>query len=847
MDFSSDQVESYRSKILDSYLTTIKDSFLENRSQLKLINYGTGSGKTHQLFQAIYTTIKENPNSQIIGVYVAPLREHLQIPDSVLRQYPDIPVYKRNSKKMKTTDEYVKLYKKWIPLILKDKKIWYIDSKVYPSEKVLENKQKLGRIEKVISRLEYIKKTGFGDDDFNKSETTKAIRELNSLIEGFLEFIIKCKLDQASWSEECLNLTEIFFPLHLLREKSGILMLTYDKFETSIPYFSHNGKTWVKKSISLDKYVIQPTNKSRKFIIAFDEQEDGYQIILSKKIDIISPQKLAINNALSSINREFSILFSNLSNENREFLGFIDKNNGAFDELQDHFEKDKAIGQKLQKFAQSYQRLTYEEGNSINFLKQVIKIDKGLEKSVEDIIEIFKHYGEESSIVLDFKMLSRVLSIFENNRSLLIPQKLYNQISNDLMNIFSYNNLYVYNIDVLKNLFLSKTSGGHVHITEEETPDKTCLAELIYAILAVRSQVTSIKDILANVLSEDDSQSRSLDIWSEQIEKIQKANEENTSQNQILKHLNRIYVYESYKSVINIKEISRYQNSENNLIDHRLREVSIGSTAILTSPEHKINSMLSNNSNVVFLISATGGIRGDLSTSYDMRYLEDYLRNESGQSSFKTMIEKEIKLCEEIRAYRNDKRQITVGFFNKNSSSFPNKVTQEITTQFEKTVLKRFVDSCTNDSYYLSVYKLQELKSFIHFLFYLFEDEEIQETIAFTQTLGWIEKLIHYCEGIRHANFIFKASSEHPNIYFVSIKHPKYQSNISVKLILYKASFNSLYTEKLTQRTYLDELSEKEGQKIFFISAYQSASKGLNPIIKNKTAILFSVIPLKKR
>ncbi|MCA6533896.1 MAG: hypothetical protein IM585_08835 [Pseudanabaena sp. M135S2SP2A07QC] len=833
-DFPSDQVGASRDKILDSYLETIGDSFRENRSQLKLINYGTGSGKTHQLFQAICTTIRENLDSQIIGVYVAPLREHLHIPHSVLMQYPDIPVYKLNSLEMKMTDEHVKSYKKWIPAILKDKKIWNVDSKVYPNEKVQENKQKLKRIDGVISRLEYIKKAGFGDEDFNKSETTRAIRELNSLIEGFLEFIIKCQLDQASWSEECLNLTEIFFPLHLLREKSGILMLTYDKFETSIPYFTHNGKTWVKKSNFLDQYVIQPTNKSRKFIIAFDEQEDGYQIILDKKIDIISPQRLAINNALSSINREFSILFSKLNEENREFLAFIDKNKGAVDEFQDHFEKDKAIEQKLQKFAETYQRLTYEEGNSINFLKQVVKIDKGLEKSVDDIIEIFKHYKDENSIALDFKMLSRVLSKFENNRSLLISQKLYNQISNDLMNIFSYNNLYVYNVDVLKKLFLSKTSGGHVLISEEETSDKTSLAELIYSILAVRSQVKPIKDILANVLSADDSQSRSLDIWSEQIEKTQKANEENKFQNQVLKYLNRTYVYESYKSIINIKEISRYQNSKNNLIDHRLREVSIGSTAILTSPEHKINSMLSKNGNVIFLISATGGIKGDLSTSYDMRYLEDSLRNEFGQSSFKTMIEKEIKLCENIRDDRKDKRQITVDFFSKDSSSFPNKNTQEVADQFEKSVLEKFVESFKSDKTWFSIYKRQELSSFIRFLFYLFEDEEIQETIAFTQTLGWIKKLIHHCEVIRHGNFKFEASSDHPNIYFVSLKHPKYQSNISVKLVLYDASFNSLYRDKLNQKTYLDELVEEEGQKIFFISAYKSASKGLNPIIINK-------------
>lgn len=108
-------------------------------------------------------------------------------------------------------------------------------------------------------------------------------------------------------------------------------------------------------------------------------------------------------------------------------------------------------------------------------------------------------------------------------------------------------------------------------------------------------------------------------------------------------------MYESLKSIINIMEITRYQHPKNNLINHRFREVSIGSTVILTSPEHKIISMLKNNSNVIFLISATGGIFGDLSTSYDLRYLEDQLRDESGQSTFKTMNGFELNLCEEIR------------------------------------------------------------------------------------------------------------------------------------------------------------------------------------------------------
>ncbi len=156
--------------------------------------------------------------------------------------------------------------------------------------------------------------------------------------------------------------------------------------------------------------------------------------------------------------------------------------------------------------------MTFEEGNSIDFLKQVRSIYKGLENSLEEIVEIFNRDPEENNLTLDFEMLSRVFSKFEKNRSLLITQKLYNKISDDLMNIFSYNNLYIYNIESLEKLFLHKASGGHVRITEdteEIVSDKTSLAELIYTILAMRSQIENIKKFLVNVLDAEDSQSHS--------------------------------------------------------------------------------------------------------------------------------------------------------------------------------------------------------------------------------------------------------------------------------------------------------------------------------------------------
>lgn len=837
-DIAVQHLKSIRDKILNSYLDIIKESFQENRSRLKLVNYGTGSGKTHQLFEAICQTIEKYPDIQTIGIYVAPLREHLSVPSQVKKKYPDVPVYTINSLKMKTTDKYIQLYKKWIPLILNNTKLWKKALKVSSNDKVEEYKQKLKTVKGVISRLEYIKNVGLGDEEYNQSEADKAEQELDNLLESFLVFFIKCELDKVNLSDECLNLIEIFFPLYLLREKSGILLLTYPKFETKIKYFIYKSEKWVEQSEHLDKYVVKNANNTTKFILAFDEQEDGYQKMLDKKIDIISPEEMAINNALSSIYREFALLFSKKNNTNRELLTFLDRNKGAFNEFQEHLERGKILDLKLQKYINTYQKITSEEGSSIKFLKDLISINKGIDESLCDIMAIFNDYDEEAPIDFDFEMLSRVLAKFENTRSLLIPQKLYNQIGNDLMNIFSYNNLYIYNIKPLQNLYLNKVSGGHVRITERKVSDKTSVAELIYGILAMRSQVEKTKKILANVLDAEDSQSHALDIWSRQITKIQKADEENTTQGERNKHqyLDRQYVYESNKPIINIKEISRYQNSKNDLINSALREVSIGSTAILTSPEYKIKSMLVNNANVIFLISATGGIFGDITTSYDMVYLKDKLRHKSGQSYFKTMTPSEITVCEEIRNYRQQHRQTTVDFFSQDLTLFPNNKTKDVTEKFESQILKDFIRYLKKEENlpYLGIYKIQELHRFVRFIFYLFEDNDIQETIAFTQTLRWIKELVEYCIIINHGNFIFEKSSEHPNIYYVNIEHPKYQSNIRIKLIFYDAKFNTKYDNLASQKTYLDELIEKKGEKIFFISAYQSASKGLNPIIKTQ-------------
>ncbi|MGH1364860.1 MAG: hypothetical protein ACRBF0_14970 [Calditrichia bacterium] len=822
-----------RSEIVNSYLSTIEESFRSGRPQIKLINYGTGSGKTHQFFEAVCESIRKHENVHIIGIYVAPLREHLQAP-ATTSENKDIPFYTVNSLQMKTTDTLFKKYTSWLDKILGNRKFWNDKLINSPNSGFEEARSSLARVPRIIGQLEFMKRTDFGDEEFREKFRIKAIRELNNLIEKFLDFLIKNLPDETTWPDECLKLTKVFYPLYLLREKPGIIMLTYDKFETKIPFFIHNGFKWIKKNDHLDQFIRQQSDGNKRFILAFDEQEDGYQIVLNRKIDIISPRMLAINNALSSISREFSILFSEKEKVYREFLEYADLNPGVYHELATHLEKEKSIDDRISKYVNVFRELTQSEGNSIDFLRQVSQISKHISASINDVLDVCETLGDRNPVDLDFGMLSRVFSKFENNRSLLIPRRLYSKIADELMSIFSHNNLFIYNIEPLRSLFLAKSAGGHVYITDEPTADSASVAELIYAIFVIRLQIELIIEFLSNVLNAEDSQSRSLDIWSKQITKIQKASEEISTETRPPKYVNREYVYKSYKSIINIMEISRYQHPTNDLVNHTFREVSIGSTAILTSPEHKLHSILENGSNVLFLISATGGITGDLSTSYDMRYLEDILRDDSGKSSFNQMIETELQLCEQIRKYRKSTKHLSVVFFDANQSTYPNVRTELVAEQFYNGLLNGFIESMTGDGRWFGAYKKHELQNFFRFLFLLFEDDTIQNMIAFTQTLRWIKESIKYCRLRRHANFKFEPSPDHPNICYLKLEHKSFASNLRVKVILYDASFNAEYYSDDSGKTYLDELVECDGEKILFVSAYQSAAKGLNPIIKYK-------------
>ena len=251
-DAGEPAVSNPRDSIEQTYLRVIENSFQEDRPQIKLVNFGTGSGKTHQLFQAVCETIRKYPDHQIIGLYVAPLREHLKVPFEVKRDNPGINFYVLYSQEWRIGEDFLKKYKQYIPITQKNKKLWDTLRKENTQDKVLEARQNLENVLKAISRYEFLQRADFGDSKLVSSETIKAQRDINGLMEKFLETLIKSQPDEDQWTDECRWLVEVFFPLHYLRKKSGFLMLTYEKFETRIPYFDYNGVKWVRKNDYLD-------------------------------------------------------------------------------------------------------------------------------------------------------------------------------------------------------------------------------------------------------------------------------------------------------------------------------------------------------------------------------------------------------------------------------------------------------------------------------------------------------------------------------------------------------------------------------------------------------------------
>jgi hypothetical protein len=167
-----------RGQIIESYLTTIEDSFLENRSQLKLINYGTGSGKTHQLFAAICQTIQTHPDSCIIGIYIAPLREHLQVPDSIRKKYQNIPIYTLHSLEMRMTEAYLENYKKWIKDIIKGD---------FPEEIKEDLQKSLGKID----HLKYLEKSDFLPEKEKDNQIKRIRQDIDNSLSRFLKFYLE--------------------------------------------------------------------------------------------------------------------------------------------------------------------------------------------------------------------------------------------------------------------------------------------------------------------------------------------------------------------------------------------------------------------------------------------------------------------------------------------------------------------------------------------------------------------------------------------------------------------------------------------------------------------------------
>ena len=145
----------------------------------------------------MYEAIESYPTLHIIGIYVAPLREHLQAPSQLVQQYNEIPAYPIHSHEMKMTEPLLQSYKQWLPEIRQNANFWEMIASKFSKEKIAEQQQILGKARKVIKRIELFKSVDLGDEKIRRDQITRAVYELEGLIEQFLQFLINAEAGRA--------------------------------------------------------------------------------------------------------------------------------------------------------------------------------------------------------------------------------------------------------------------------------------------------------------------------------------------------------------------------------------------------------------------------------------------------------------------------------------------------------------------------------------------------------------------------------------------------------------------------------------------------------------------------
>lgn len=785
-----------------------------NKNQFLSVNDGTGFGKSYSVIeQFILDARKHKKDGQHhIGVFTSPNKIQLNIDKKhkndlkseeiyFLRSY-GIDDYGDPTKddmlfNYDTSDIMETKYKEWSnTLSARDKKELNKLIRAFKEEnKELSNardKEEEKKIKDLIKRIKIDISKLLKEAVFNSIEP----KNFDNDIEKYLKAVWKNKKGKDKSIGELIC---YFFPATVIVKKTSLLLMTSKKFIKGFDYLKivkskEDGQEKVsEKSVNIIDFLSQTKN--------MDKGKDEGEI---KKInELINKEEKLQNEGIKNIYKENK---DNPLRKNQTKITFIiDEEHQAYEDIKKENEKK-----------------VYENNiELIALLKTVCKYvneNKTEGREFYEEIKTFLNDVDEAEGYTEYSKNVDTLSILDffkadTSAGLFVDNEDFENIDNIVKNVFSFSSKKLLNFDLLKNILLKKDvrrGGIKLYNKKEETEKNISLADLFQCLLVLYyacSRISSRGD-LYRILNEKNNESNHADEGAlkefisrskDYIDDIQYLFN-NSTKDFIITNL---FVYFLSKNIFKINKGGHI--TEKSVEKLNMTKVVIDINMFMPLPETIILKLMKANSINITALSATSGIRGDLSGCFNRKFLKKY--SKWFNYEYKERKSSDATLLTNVRNARKKNRNIK--FINFDSQNINNclKVSNNDLINTRNSLY-------INNKKYFHIYKECDEQNFVYIINHTLDTG--RNTFALSRSNDFLNTLIE-----KSNKNDFKPLFGSENVY----EYKKKGNSKKLRIILYRSGL-PVPPEYFT--------IEDENTVILLISSYKSAGTGVNFFVRYK-------------
>jgi hypothetical protein len=701
---------------------------------------------------------------------------------------------------------------------------------------------------------------------------------LNALCRGIVEKeILNDYKDNLFHHPDLRSMLLKLVPVNLFIQQPGIIIATASKFASKpIEYFveySRLGMPSLKHGKS-ENFFTWAAAREERFAILVDEEEEAYEYLFKALKQDLTNRDVDLHRVIYAFFHHFDLTgFSDYADYEGEAFArkFFDASGPmlfSLKEIKESILSTADLNEQIDRlgdlpcfsgFERAWLRILvldffskHDIHNGFVRLKEKLKI---LETIKSFISETIKPWPDPDFSEHVFDVYRRLERIFHDKKRILASVRTLNDLRDDLAYLFFNERLEVFEHEVLERIRIIPAIAHHnLELTSSDAlkeDDSIRRQRNSFSLGEFLRFVMLITRIMLKTPIEtppDDKKSRITDNqWSVLHRyrrkiggwKIDKDALPKVTEGAPDETLSPETVFRRNKFALSIveDEASRQEYADD------LRTMSIAATVLKRTPEDLLDTFLSSKrrankdlpGNIVYLISATGGLTGCWG-GFNIPYMTERLADVNGIVLGAT--DNEMAFMLDFRNYRKAKRTINVTDFDRDN--FLSRINPgEGYKRLEREILAEMEAPGLSHSVERNPYKLDELRYFSALLWRLSGTAE-RSAIGFTQTVSKVKAVL---DGLARRGCGVSADESIRGLYRFD---PSVfgGSSESIRVIVYTASFakepgrivDGEYRPFLedgeinedSDESILEALVDERDQKLLFISGFRSASRGLS-------------------